>query len=70
MSYPAYDNGQFQSPGPQEGVPPQMQAPPQQDGIMGGQPGEQAQTPMQYTPGGDGNGPPGAPGGDQKTTLW
>lgn len=68
MSFQGYD--QFQSPGGQEGAPPQMQAQPQQDGTMGGQPGEQAQTPSQYTPGGEGNGAPGAPGGDQKTTLW
>ena len=67
MSFQGYE---FQSPGAQEGAPPQMQAPQQPDGAMGGQPGEQAQTPSQYTPGGQGNGAPGAQGGDQKTTLW
>lgn len=69
MSFQGYE--QFQSPGAQEVAPSQMQAPPPQDGgAMGGQPGEQTQTPSQYTPGGQGNGAPGAQGGDQKTTLW
>ena len=43
-----------------------------QEGGMPGQMPEQGQTPFQGTPAGDG-GPGsqgGAPGGDQKTTLW
>ena len=68
MSFPDQYN-QFQSPGPQEGVPGQM--PPPQDGGAPGQAHENNGGGIQFShQENNGGAQPGGVGGDQKTTLW